>query len=136
MINFQICGNLGADAELNEYIKNSGSESSLIEFSIYSSQYNEESGIYNMQFWCRSDKRIALILETFKKGTQVTCFGKIEQEKYKDKNGDNRTKIKFIVNQFEIPPKKEFSGINHREKPNPYKEKPDPSFGTPASLPF
>jgi single-stranded DNA-binding protein len=108
MINFQICGNLGKDALLNEHIQNSGSESSLIEFPIYSNQYKGDSGIYNMQFWCRSEKRIELILETFKSGTQVTCFGRIEQEKYQDKNtGDNRTKTKFIVTDFEIPVKKE-----------------------------
>ena len=112
MFNFQICGNLGKDALLNENIENSNSESSLIEFPIYSSQYKGEAGIYNMQFWCRktSEKRIELILETFKSGSQVTCFGKIEQEKYQDKKtGDNRTKTKFIVTNFEIPPKKETS---------------------------
>ena len=110
MINFQICGNLGNDAVLNEFIQNSGSESSLIEFPIYSNQYKGDSGIYNMQLWCRktNDKRIEIILETFKSGTQVTCFGRIEQEKYQDKNtGDNRTKTKFIVSSFEIPPKRE-----------------------------
>lgn len=110
MINFQICGNLGKDALLNEHIQNSGSESSLIEFPVYSNQYKGESGCYNMQLWCRkaNDKRIELILGTFKSGTQVTCFGRIEQEKYNDKNtGDVRTKTKFIVSSFEIPPKKE-----------------------------
>ena len=63
-----------------------------------------------MQLWCRktNDKKIELILETFKSGTQVTCFGRIEQEKYQDKNTcDNRTKTKFIVSSFEIPTKKE-----------------------------
>ena len=110
MINFQICGNLGKDALLNQKIEDSGSESSLIEFPVYSNQYKGESGCYNMQLWCRktNDKKIELILETFKSGTQVTCFGRIEQEKYQDKNtGDNRTKTKFIVSSFEIPPKKE-----------------------------
>ena len=110
MINFQICGNLGKDALLNQRIEDSGSESSLIEFPVYSNQYKGESGCYNMQLWCRktNDKKIELILETFKSGTQVTCFGRIEQEKYQDKNtGDNRTKTKFIVSSFEIPPKRE-----------------------------
>ena len=110
MINFQICGNLGKDALLNQKMEDSGSESSLIEFPVYSNQYKGESGCYNMQLWCRKTniKKIELILETFKSGTQVTCFGRIEQEKYQDKNtGDNRTKTKFIVSSFEIPPKKE-----------------------------
>ena len=58
MINFQICGNLGKDALLNQNIENSDSESSLIEFPIYSNQYGGESGCYNMQLWCRSEKRM------------------------------------------------------------------------------
>ena len=127
MINFQICGNLGKDALLNQNIEDSGSESSLIEFPIYSSQYKGESGIYNMQFWCRktSEKRIELILETFKSGSQVTCFGKIEQEKYQDKKtGDNRTKTKFIVTNFELPPKKETKKMYEN------------TTATPSSLPF
>ena len=116
MINFQICGNLGKDALLNQKMEDSGSESSLIEFPVYSNQYKGESGCYNMQLWCRkaNEKRIELILETFKSGTQVTCFGRIEQEKYQDKNtGDNRTKTKFIVSSFEIPPKKELGNTGN-----------------------
>ena len=116
MINFQICGNLGKDALLNQKIEDSGSESSLIEFPVYSNQYKGESGCYNMQLWCRktNEKKIELILETFKSGTQVTCFGRIEQEKYNDKNtGDVRTKTKFIVSNFEIPPKKELGNLGN-----------------------
>lgn len=134
MINFQICGNLGKDALLNQNIEDSGSESSLIEFPIYSNQYKGDSGIYNMQFWCRktSEKRIELILSTFKSGSQVTCFGKIEQEKYQDKKtGDNRTKTKFIVTNFELPPKKETSET-YQTDAEIYENTP----ATPSSLPF
>lgn len=121
MINFQICGNLGADAELNENIENSGSQSSLIEFPIYSNQYKGESGIYNMQLWCRkeSEKKISLILDNFKKGTQVTCFGTIEQQKYEDrKTNEKRIKTIFKVNNFELPPQKSRNFNDDIEKSN------------------
>ena len=121
MINFQICGNLGKDAELNENLENSASQSSLIEFPIYSRQYNGESGIYNMQLWTKKEakKKINLILDNFTKGTQVTCFGTIEQQKYQDRE-TNQKKIKtiFKVNNFELPPQKSRNFNDDIEKSN------------------
>ena len=128
MINFQICGYLGADAQLNERVENSNSETQLVEFSIYSDQTTKEgkdSGIFNMQMWGRKEypKKIELVLETFKSGALVTCFGRIEQQKFNDKNtGEKRSKNVFIVEKFQLPQKKD-NNIT-------------PTLASPSSIPF
>jgi single-strand DNA-binding protein len=59
----------------------------------------EQTQWFNLIFW---NKRVDLIENAIKKGTQLFVEGKLSAQSYTDKNGDQRYTTEIVVNELEV----------------------------------
>jgi len=95
-------GNLTADPELR-YIKDSGK--ALVTFTIaVNERYSDHTNFFDCQAW---DKTADNIANHFKKGKAIGVTGRLKQERWENKEGQNRSKIIIVVEQFDFIGKKD-----------------------------
>lgn len=102
-----ISGRLGKDSEL----RSTQSGSSVLNFSVAVSdgRKNPQSGKWEeTTHWidCVAfGKRAESLSRILKRGTYVEVTGKLSQSKWKDKNGNNRSKVEVVANDVNLPPR-------------------------------
>ena len=99
MNRFHCIGNFTRDPELKE----TPNGHKVVEFSlaINSRGKNEEVAFIDFQAW---DKQAEIIAQYCKKGKPVYVESTLKQEKWTDKEGNNRSKLKGNVSHFEFLP--------------------------------
>ena len=99
-----LMGRLTADPELKE-----GKASKYVDFSIAVNRtYKENKEVH--YFNCRSYGPIAdTIAKHFKKGRPIHIEGRLDNSRWQDENGNNRSTIRVIAEEFEFidSPKKD-----------------------------
>jgi single-strand DNA-binding protein len=93
-INFDFkIGRLTRDAELKKI-----GEKNVISFSIAVNEFKDEVSFFDIEHWTTFYK----IAEYLKKGTQVAVLGRLKQDRWQDKDGNNRSKIKIVAEQLQL----------------------------------
>ncbi len=95
-----IIGRATKDAEL----KQTNGGTSLAKFSIASNYYagagkDEDVSYFDIVVW---GKRAEACAKFLKKGNQIAIDGHIKQERFQDKEGNNRSKIVVIADNFQF----------------------------------
>jgi single-strand DNA-binding protein len=63
---------------------------------------HEEVSFFTVECWgSTADK----IMREVKKGSRVSCFGRLRQDRWTDKDGNNQSKVKIIAEHIEIKPR-------------------------------
>lgn len=96
-----IVGRLTADPEFKKV-----GESSLVSFSIANgrkfksnNETKEETSFLNCEAWGKLAK---IIREYCNKGKQVVITGRLKQDRWKDNNGANHSRIKIFVEELQM----------------------------------
>lgn len=92
--NVKLIGRLTRDPELR--YTNTGKEVLDIGFAI-SGLKDEETSFVKLTFW---GKQAARLVDQCGKGDELLIDGRLKQERWKDKDGGNRSEIKVIVGMF------------------------------------
>jgi len=95
-------GRLVKDPEVR-YIANT--QKAVVDFTIaVNRDYKNKEGKYDSDFFnCVAfDKRAEIIGNSFSKGSRILVWGAMRQEKWQDKDGNNRTTYKLYVEGFEF----------------------------------
>ena len=68
-------------------------------------EYKNKEGKYDSDFFnCTAfDKKGELIGNNFSKGSRICVWGQMHQDRWQDKDGNNRTTYKLYVEGFEFP---------------------------------
>jgi single-strand DNA-binding protein len=90
-----IVGRLVRDPELSQ--TNSGKQ--MCKFSIASNKGKDAVAFFNVVTW---DKTAGNCGQYLKKGSQVIINGRMDQNKYQDKNGQNRTSFFISANNVQF----------------------------------
>mgnify|MGYP001160847902 FL=1 len=102
-------GQFKYDPTLKTYHNPRGGETAVANFVLEVSRiYRKKSGEEREQVYCLDfeawDAGARLIAENFKKSDWITVHSSAKVDNYTDKNtGENVTKVRFRVNEFEIP---------------------------------
>lgn len=98
---FCFSGNLTRDAEL----KSTNSGTSVLSLSIAVNErrksgddWEDHPNFFDLVMFGRRAESIA---EWLTRGTKVMCSGRIRQERWKNENDENRSKVSFIVDEIE-----------------------------------
>ena len=122
MFNFYLSGNLTEDPKTTPTTESGR----YIKFTVAVNHGKEDVSFVDCSFYQRSSDpaRGELILNTYKKGKQVTVSGYAKKNRYQkteiDDNGVERAKwindYQFTVRQFTIPPKDKSEDMLEQEK--------------------
>ena len=95
-----ITGRLGADPEL----KTSGSGNEYTNFSVAVDRRKEKDKERKTDwFYCAAFGKLAVFITThFKKGDGIELSGRMENDRYKDKDGNNRDRWKLMIENAEF----------------------------------
>ncbi len=95
-----ITGRLGADPEL----KTSGSGTEYTNFSVAVDRRKEKDKERKTDwFYCAAFGKLAVFITTyFKKGDGIELSGRMENDRYKDKDGNNRDSWKLMIENAEF----------------------------------
>tara|TARA_R110002110_G_scaffold234140_18_gene450311 strand:+ start:1239 stop:1607 length:369 start_codon:yes stop_codon:yes gene_type:complete len=102
-------GQFKYDPTLKTYSNPRGGETAVLNFVLEVSRiYRKKNGEEREQTYCLDfeawDAGARLIVESFKKDDWITVHSSAKVDNYTDKNtGENVTKVRFRVNEFEIP---------------------------------
>ena len=108
MNNVQLIGRIVNDLEL----KTVGQGSTLLNFSVaYNEKWGnkEESYFFDIVSWGKQAETIA---SYFKKGQRIGLSGKLKQERFQDKEGNNRSKVVVVLRDFTFIESKNTSGTS------------------------
>ena len=95
-----IKGRLTRDPELAFFKNSNGEDRSVCRFSVaVNRDYGDDADFFNCSIF---GKRAEVIDKYFSKGSEIVCQGRMEQNKYKDKDGNDRTTWNLIVNNFDF----------------------------------
>jgi single-strand DNA-binding protein len=87
-------GRLTSDAELKQV-----GEKSVIKMSIAVNGFKEnEVSYFNIEYWAKSSK----VGQYLKKGTQIGILGRLQQDRWEDKEGKKRSAVKIIAQQVQL----------------------------------
>lgn len=99
-----IKGRLTRDPELSSFKNSNGDNRAVCRFSVaVNRDYGDDADFFNCSIF---GKRAEVIDKYFSKGSEIVCQGKMEQKKYKDKDGNDRTTWNLIVRDFDFCGKK------------------------------
>lgn len=96
MNNVNIIGRITNDLE----VRTVGQDLQVLSFSI---AYNErrrdreESHFFDVTAWGKQAETIATY---FKKGQRIGITGRLRQERFKDREGNNRSKVSLVLSEF------------------------------------
>ncbi len=96
MNNVNIIGRITNDLEL----KNVGQDSILLNFSIaYNERWGsrEETYFFDVVSW---GKQAEIVANYFKKGQRIGVSGRLKQERFQDKEGNNRSRVTILLRDF------------------------------------
>ena len=114
-----ILGTLTKDVELNY----ATSGSAIGKFTIaYNKKFKGQDGQHQEKtsyFDCVAfGRRGEIISQYFSKGQRILVSGELEQDKWQDKDGNNRYAIKILVNGFDFIEKNNSSSNNGTQQQN------------------
>lgn len=101
-----LLGNITKDIELKE----TGSGVKYTRFSIAVRRtFKNDDGEYDTDFFnvIAWRKTAEIISEYFKKGSRIAISGKLQQNKYTDKDGNERTSVEIVAEDIDFIDKKE-----------------------------
>lgn len=105
-----IKGRLTRDPELSSFKNSNGDNRAVCRFSVaVNRDYGDDADFFNCSIF---GKRAEVIDKYFSKGMEIVCQGRMEQNKYKDKDGNDRTTWNLIVMSFDFCGKKSDNGSN------------------------
>ena len=103
MQRYQVIGRIGKDLE----IKKTQDGKSILEFSIaVTKKINEEKQITTWSNWIAWEGKADAIGKYSRKGDMIMLEGEYRNEKYQDKDGNDRYRHYFIVGNFQFLPNK------------------------------
>ena len=103
-----IKGRLTKDPELSFFESKKEEHCPRCNFSVaVDRRFGDEVDFFNCVVF---GKRAEVIDKYFSKGKAILCKGRMEQNRYQDKEWNNRTSWKFIVDDFEFCEKKSDNG--------------------------
>lgn len=110
-----ITGRLGADPEL----KTSGSGNEYTNFSVAVDRRREkDKDRVTDWFYCAAFGKLAVFITTyFKKGDGIELSGRMENDRYEDKEGKTRDSWKLMIENAEFAKGSSKSGNNAAETP-------------------
>ena len=115
-----IVGRATREAEYNEY-----GDSAKTTFTLaVNRDYGDEADFIDVTVWNRGNYKQAVYHRDIEKGEQVLVFGSIQQSRWEDKNGNNRSKL--FVNADKVVRFKPKSNVNGFEDGDP--EEVDDNF--------
>ena len=99
--NLKIHGYLGRDPELKEYTNSRGETGQFVKFSVGVSRDRDENQTdwFNVTMF---GKRAAVIDKWFSKGSQIIVWGRMQSEKYTDRDGIERTGWTLMAEGFDF----------------------------------
>ena len=111
-----IHGYLGKDPEIKE-VEGQNGPFSRVSFSVaVSRDYGDETD----WFYCvMNGRRAEVIHKYFHKGDGIVVEGRLESEKYTDKNGKSQTKWSVVSNSISFPVGGKKSSISDVDEPQP-----------------
>ena len=129
-------GNLTRDPELKS-INANGKETSVVNFTVACSRRfrksdgssDQETTFVNCEAW---DSGADTIAKWFNKGDGIIVEGTIKNDKWADKDGQNRSRDKIRVNRFHFPPGRKQSDDSNRSNETVKAEEPRET----ADVPF
>lgn len=105
-----ISGNLTREPEM----RTSASGARVLDFSVAVNErrkVNDEWTDVSHFFRCVSfGNRADGLVKVLRKGLRVTICGKLQQERWKDKEGNSRESVSIVVDEVELPPKQKADG--------------------------
>lgn len=105
-----IKGRLTRDPELAFFKNSNGEDRSVCRFSVaVDREYGDGADFFPCSIF---GKRAEVINKYFSKGSEIACHGRMEQNKYKDKDGNDRTVWNFVVKDFDFCGKKSDNNSN------------------------
>lgn len=105
-----IKGRLTRDPELSSFKNSNGDNRAVCRFSVaVNRDYGDDADFFNCSIF---GKRAEVIDKYFAKGSEIVCQGRMEQNKYKDKDDNDRTTWNLIVRDFDFCGKKSDSDSN------------------------
>ena len=115
-----IHGYLGRDPELKEYKNAKGEAGKYCTFSVGVSRDNDDNTDW---FNCIIfGKRAEVVDKWFHKGSQIIAWGRMQSDKYKDKDGNERIGWKMVVNGFDFCDSKGGKKEDGNDIPDNFKE--------------
>ena len=104
-----LSGNLGQDPELRftpkgTQVASFSIASNRVWFDRESNERNEETSWIRCEAW---GKMADTINNYLKKGSQVMIHGRLKQDRWEDSQGQQRTTIKVVVRDLQLPPRGE-----------------------------
>ena len=102
MNNITICGSIGEPKFRSVNTKTGARE--VASFGICQNegkdaQGNNISAWYNAEYWMNADSKLKQYLV---KGTKILAVGELKTEKWKDKDGNERTGVKIAIRSLEL----------------------------------
>ena len=111
MNNVQLLGRLTNNPEL-KYI---ASEKAVVSFTLAVNRiYGEGADFFDCEAW---GKQAELISDSCAKGHRLSVWGRLQQDKWQDKDGQNRYKIKVVVAGFNFIEAKQGSKATENTSP-------------------
>lgn len=111
-------GRLTRDPEMRYTQSNKAIASASIALDRKPGNRDSETDFLDLEAW---EKTAEMLNQYFKKGDGIHVICRAVQDRWQDKDGNNRTKIKFVVDRFAFPPGKrsDDSGNSHRSSRAP-----------------
>ena len=115
--NICIHGRLTKNPDLSSYRNSKGSDNSLCRFSVaVNRNYGDDADFFNCTVF---GKRAEVIDKYFSKGSEIIIRGRMESNKYKDKDGNNRIGWGIMVEAFDFCGSKKDGGMSRIDELRP-----------------
>ena len=128
-----LMGRLTRDPEL----RHTPSGSAVASFGLAVDKYSKEGGrqadFFDIVCW---ERRAEFASKWLKKGTKIALSGRLQQRRWKDKDGNDRVTVEVIAEELEFAESKNASEGGGYSQPAAYQQ-PDPGFApSPAAMPL
>lgn len=108
-------GRLVRDPEMRYTTSNKAVTSASIALDRKPGNRDSETDFLDLEAW---EKTAEMLNQYFSKGDGIHVICRAVQDRWQDKDGNNRTKIKFVVDRFAFPPGKRSDTDNSRPQSN------------------
>ena len=123
-----LSGNLTRDPELNNYGNNMVAKTAIAVKRQFTRK--DETDFFNIVAF---NKTAEFLDNYFNKGSRIIIEGRLQQNNYTDKDGNNRTSYDVIVDNIEFGDSKKKASDNSTAEGNHYEQPPDDNFD---NMPF
>lgn len=130
MNSVNIVGNIGHDLEL----KQTNSGKSVLNFNIAVRQYNGDTSWFRVTAW---EKLAETINQYCQKGSKVGVSGYLLENKFTDKEGNNRSSVEINAQSVDfMDAKKENGQQNNYQQADPFEQNAEETDISRNNLPF